>query len=158
MRYEPFPQRADRAVADRLGQIVETGPGRWMVVDDHHDHHAISSETHQPLDPPAASCGRWVVIGPVPTYALGESLLIAWRLRNGSPPRKQRENRRATVEEESGELIAVRDELGEVHRLYRVHGGAVVDLEGARDEPRWRVIQRGDGSLPIFTAPSRPQH
>lgn len=137
LEHEPYPQRADLAIRDRLAEITAEEGGIWTLLDDHGETHHVDCATREVPTPDPAQ-GRWVVQGPVPTHAIGDRVQLAWLHRNRAPGRPRRDDRMAEVVEEDAETITVLDSQGERHRIWRVIGHQVTN---DRRGPHWVVVR-----------------
>jgi hypothetical protein len=138
MKHKPSLRRADPRIADRLAVIEHEQNGMWTIVDDHGEiHHMDSIRKEVPTADPTA--GRWVVRGPVPTYAVGERLILAWRYRNLAPGEPPKAKWVTNIIAEEVETLTVKDIQGQEYRILRVNGHEIVDND---DLPRWVIVGR----------------
>jgi hypothetical protein len=138
VKHAPYTQRADLAIADRLGTIVGRAPGAWLVLDDGGERHRLEDDLLEAAEADPGR-GRWRVEGAVPIYRIGERLRLSWHHRNRMRPDPPRDDSEATVTAEAADTVDARLDDGTVIVLYRF--GAQADVLD-RQAPRWFVAAR----------------
>jgi len=140
VKYEPYAQRADLAIDDRLATITAREGDTWLALDDTGEQHRIDDETLDVHDPDPAR-GRWRIEGAIPAYAVGERLRLHWRYRGyGTKVVPPRDDTYATVIAEEADVVTAR--LDEGREIILSRCGAQWD-EPDRSAPRWFVVGRG---------------
>jgi hypothetical protein len=137
VKHAPYTQRADLSVSDRLGVVVEETIDGFVVDDGTTARSLAWDALEEPCDDPGR--GRWRVEGAIPSYAVGERLLLRWRHRGGAVPAQSRDDAVATVVAEAASTVAVVLPCGRDVTLFR--WGAQAD-EPDRRAPRWFVVAR----------------
>jgi hypothetical protein len=135
LRLAPYPSRPDPARADRLAEIVDTADGTWIVVDGEGERHVVDEVKLRVLVADLAT-PTWVVHRPIPTYGVGEQVILGWRTRGRGYPEERRPDRVATVVEEDAPTVTALDDVGERHRINRINGHELTDRRSAR----WAIV------------------
>jgi hypothetical protein len=118
VKHDPYTQRADLSVSDRLGDVIERDGNAWIVLDTEGARHRLEDENLEEAtaDPTA---GRWRIEGAIPTYAMGERLLLRWQHRNRATPKTPRPDTYAIVIAEEPHRVRLRLDDGSECLMFR---------------------------------------